>query len=188
MDDESEQPEELKTKVYLLRHFENYMRDRLFGEHAFCWDDLERTKGMDHVQKYFRMKHVIVFKLSHDVIQVRANKNNGAEKQNADTMCFLPAQFNFYDHTKLILSSRGLAVTYLDKHYKIWNRTLPSVMRNALADAKGGPSSGSNLDADEAERRKADARLFHKLKYAREVLQSIRAVSHAAASVSPVEI
>src|SRR5690606_27168325 len=30
----------------------------------------ERTRGMEWVQKYLRMKHVIVFKMSHDVLQV----------------------------------------------------------------------------------------------------------------------
>ncbi len=44
--------------------------DRLFGEYDYTWDDVERSRGMDWVQKYLRMKNVIVFKLSHDVLQV----------------------------------------------------------------------------------------------------------------------
>lgn len=44
--------------------------DRLYGEYDYTFDDVDRTKGMEWVQKYLRMKHVIVFKLSHDVLQV----------------------------------------------------------------------------------------------------------------------
>lgn len=65
-----EYPDELKSKVYLLKHFERYIMDRLYGEYDYTFDDVDRTKGMEWVQKYLRMKHVIVFKLSHDVLQV----------------------------------------------------------------------------------------------------------------------
>lgn len=66
----SEFPEDLKNKVYLLKHFERYIMDRLYGDYEYTFEDLDRTKGMDFVQKYLRMKHVIVFKMSHDVLQV----------------------------------------------------------------------------------------------------------------------
>lgn len=59
--------------MYLLKHFERYIMDRLYGEYDYTFDDVDRTKGMDFVQKYLRMKHVIVFKMSHDVLQVRAS-------------------------------------------------------------------------------------------------------------------
>ena len=64
-------PEELKSKVYLLKHFERYIMDRLYGEYNYTFEDVGREKGMEWVQKYLRMKHVIVFKLSHDVLQVK---------------------------------------------------------------------------------------------------------------------
>jgi hypothetical protein len=64
-------PEELKSKVYLLKHFERYIMDRLYGEYEYTFEDVGRTKDMEWVQKYLRMKHVIVFKLSHNVLQVR---------------------------------------------------------------------------------------------------------------------
>jgi len=63
-------PEDLKSKVYLLKHFEKYIMDRLYGEYEYTFEDTGREKGMEWVQKYLRMKHVIVFKLSHDVLQV----------------------------------------------------------------------------------------------------------------------
>ena len=65
----SDFPEDLKNKVYLLKHFERYIMDRLYGDYEYTFEDLDRTRGMDFVQKYLRMKHVIVFKMSHDVLQ-----------------------------------------------------------------------------------------------------------------------
>lgn len=66
----AEYPEELKRKVYLLKHFEQYIMGRLYGAYEWTFDDFERTKGMEFVQKYLRMKAVIIFKMSHDVLQV----------------------------------------------------------------------------------------------------------------------
>ncbi|EIW78238.1 Pkinase-domain-containing protein [Coniophora puteana RWD-64-598 SS2] len=139
----SEYPEDLKNKVYLLKHFERYIMDRLYGEYNYTFEDTERTRGMDFVQKYLRMKHVIVFKLSHDVLQ-----------------------FNFYDHSKLILSSAGHCITHIDKNYQMTRWTLAQVMAASLAP----PSE----DADEA---KFMQRLVDKLKYCKEVLVSIRNAS-----------
>ena len=65
-----EYPEELQSKVYLLKHFERYIMDRLYGEYGYTFEDLVKTKGMHFVQNYLRMKNVIVFKMSHDAIQV----------------------------------------------------------------------------------------------------------------------
>lgn len=43
--------------------------DRLYGEYPYTYEDLDRKKGMDWVVKYLRMKHVIVFLMSHGAIQ-----------------------------------------------------------------------------------------------------------------------
>ena len=67
----SEYPEDLKSKVYLLKHFEKYMLTKLYGEYDYTFVDRDRTHGMDFVQKYFRTKHVMLFQLSHEVLQVR---------------------------------------------------------------------------------------------------------------------
>ncbi|KAI0641308.1 Pkinase-domain-containing protein [Trametes meyenii] len=136
-------PEELKSKVYLLKHFEKYIMDRLYGEYDWTFEDLDRAKGMEFVQKYLRMKHVIVFKLSHDVLQ-----------------------FNFYDHTKVILSSQGLLVTHIDKNYVMTRHSLAEVMAQALRPPPADP--------DQA---KFQQRLVDKLKYCKEVLISIRTAS-----------
>jgi cell cycle serine/threonine-protein kinase CDC5/MSD2 len=76
-------PEELKSKVYLLEHFESYIVSKLYGDYECTFLDLQRTKCMHFVQIYLRMKHVIVFKLSHDVLQ----------------------HFNFYDHSKTLMTT-----------------------------------------------------------------------------------
>lgn len=66
-----------------------FMKDKLLKIEPWCFRDLERTERLDFVQRYLRMKHVIVFKLK-EVLQ-----------------------FNFYDHAKVILSNGGQTVTYL---------------------------------------------------------------------------
>jgi cell cycle serine/threonine-protein kinase CDC5/MSD2 len=64
-------PEELKSKVYLLKHFEGYIMGTSYGDYEYTFLNLQRTKCMHFVQKHFRMKHVIVFKSSHGFLQVR---------------------------------------------------------------------------------------------------------------------
>ncbi|KAI9429133.1 kinase-like domain-containing protein [Lactarius indigo] len=141
-------PEELKSKVYLLKHFEGYIMGKLYGDYEYTFTDLQRTKCMHFVQKYLRMKHVIVFKLSHDVLQ-----------------------FNFYDHSKIILSAQGLAIAHIDKNYVLTRWTLSQVMAQALVP----PSS-------DAEQAKFAQRLLDKLRYCKEVLLSIRNASASASS------
>ena len=159
-------PEDLKSKVYLLKHFERYIMDRLYGEYEYTYEDVGRAKGMEWVQKYLRMKHVIVFKMSHDVLQVRCLSlfvRNGIP-----LTAWLP-QFNFYDHSKVILSSHGLLVTHIDKNYKMTRWTLSEVMALALR----APGS-MDVEPDQG---KFNARLVDKLKYCKEVLVSIRTAS-----------
>ncbi|KAJ6539139.1 kinase-like domain-containing protein [Mycena capillaripes] len=135
-------PSSLKSKVYLLKHFERYIMDRLYGEYPYTYEDMERKKGMDWVVKYLRMKHVIVFLMSHGAIQ-----------------------FNFYDHSKIILSSHGLLVTHIDKSYCMTKWTLRQIVKLALSGQQG-------MDRDQA---KLIAKLMEKLKYCKEVLTSIQA-------------
>ena len=70
-----EYPRELNNKVYLLKHFESYMLDRLLGDHSYTYEDRTLTRGMVFVTRYLRMKHVIVFRLSNDVLQVGQNSS-----------------------------------------------------------------------------------------------------------------
>lgn len=63
-------PKDLHNKVYLLKHFESYMSDRLYGDQEYTFKDTALTNGMVFVQRYLRMKHVILFRLSNDILQV----------------------------------------------------------------------------------------------------------------------
>ncbi|KAF6764483.1 other/PLK protein kinase [Ephemerocybe angulata] len=139
-----EYPEELKSKVYLLKHFEKYIMERLYGEYEYTYVGREREKGMEWVQKYLRMKHVIVFKMSHDVLQ-----------------------FNFYDHSKLILSSHGLSITHIDKAYQKTHHKLVDVLAYSLNTPAGATP----------EEVRFMGKLVDKLKYCKEVLGSIRSAS-----------
>ncbi|ORY31914.1 kinase-like domain-containing protein [Naematelia encephala] len=131
-------PRELNNKVYLLRHFESYMLDRLFGDQPYTFEDEGLTKGMVFVTRYLRMKHVILFRLSNDVLQ-----------------------FNFYDHTKLILSEDGYVVSIIDKHYALHTWSLQVLLR-PLSD-----------DVPSKERRRIEG-VIHKVQYAKDVLTKIR--------------
>ncbi|KAI9433702.1 hypothetical protein H4582DRAFT_2101360 [Lactarius indigo] len=79
--------------------------------------------------------------------------------------------FNFYDHSKIILSAQGLAIAHIDKNYVLTRWTLSQVMAQALVP----PSS-------DAEQAKFAQRLLDKLRYCKEVLLSIRNASASASS------
>jgi hypothetical protein len=76
-------------------------------------------------------------------------------------------QFNFYDHSKLILSSQGQLVTHIDKHYRMTRWKLRDIMSFAL-------NPPSNADQEQL---KFNQRLVDKLKYCKEVLASIKNAS-----------
>ncbi|KAH9008351.1 kinase-like domain-containing protein [Lactarius pseudohatsudake] len=99
-------PEELKNKVYPLKRFE-----------GTSW--------------YLRMKHVIVFKLSHDVLQVRATN--------------VTIQFNFYDHSKIILSAQDLAIAHIDKNYALVSPSSdPEYCKEVLLSIRSASASASS--------------------------------------------
>jgi cell cycle serine/threonine-protein kinase CDC5/MSD2 len=77
-------------------------------------------------------------------------------------------QFNFYDHSKVILSSQGLVVTHIDKNYNLTRWTLSEIMAQSLKGALPDP-----------EQAKFHQKLVDKLKYCKEVLISIRNASAA---------
>lgn len=63
---------ELDRKVYLLRYFHDYMTKQLERTVDWTFRDTARTVGMDFLVKYYRLNTAIVFRLSNDVLQVRA--------------------------------------------------------------------------------------------------------------------
>jgi len=85
------------------------------------------------------------------------------EVDNANLSC---VQFNFYDHSKVILSSQGLLVTHIDKNYTMTRWTLSQIMELSLLPPVSDPEQAKN-----------NQRLVDKLKYCKEVLLSIRNAS-----------
>lgn len=128
--EENALPKELESKMMILRHFEDYMLERLYGSRTYTFVDEQRRKGMTFVQRYYRMKNVIVFKLSNDVVQ-----------------------FNFYDHTKMILSLGGCLISYIDKDYALSRWTLDEIFQQ---------------DDDKEDKKRMEGILV-KLKYCRDV-------------------
>jgi hypothetical protein len=104
-------PDELKSKVYLLKHFEGYIMGKLYGDYEYTFLDLQRTKGMQFVQKYLRMKHVIVFKLSHDVLQVRPQLVGFLGRANMpSSSTFMTTRRSSYPH-RVSLSHTSTRIT-----------------------------------------------------------------------------
>ena len=63
-------------------------------------------------------------------------------------------KFNFYDHTKLILSQDGLVITIIDKHYALRTWSLEELMQPAADDMAS------------KDRRRLEV-VVHKVQYAR---------------------
>ena len=82
----------------------------------------------------------------------------------------LRAQFNFYDHSKVVLSAQGLVVTHIDKDHAMFCGKLSQIMAQSLLPTMTEP-----------EQAKLNQRLVDKLKYCKEVLVSIKNASAAQA-------
>ncbi|GAA5928413.1 hypothetical protein JCM10213_005729 [Rhodosporidiobolus nylandii] len=142
------QGSEIDRKAYLLRYFEDYMAKTLRRDVSWAWEDTQRTRNMDFLVKYYRMKNAIVFKLSNEVLQ-----------------------FNFYDHTKLIISSSGLLLTFISPSFTLTTYTLPSLFR--LAASLGFYSARAPRTPDEAEQLEQVRYWVEKVEYARDVLKQL---------------
>ncbi|GAA5838041.1 hypothetical protein JCM9279_004110 [Rhodotorula babjevae] len=150
-------PAALERKAYLLRYFEDYMAKTLRRDVEWTYDDVERTKNMEFLVKYYRMKSAIVFKMSNDVLQ-----------------------FNFYDHHKLILSHSGRLVTFISPSFALTTYSLPALFRLAVSAGNYSHSSHtssapeSSTAASERAARLADVRtLLGKVEYVRDVLKTL---------------
>ncbi|KZT62577.1 kinase-like protein [Calocera cornea HHB12733] len=136
----SDSSTDLSTKVTLLRAFKEYIYKELYRKQAYTYVDMDKQDGMDFVQKWLRANNVVMFKLSNDAIQ-----------------------FNYSDHTKIILSSLGKHVTYVDKNYNLHEYTLAQLMTTALAP----------LSSKTDEEVRNNERLLKRLRYCREVLNTM---------------
>jgi cell cycle serine/threonine-protein kinase CDC5/MSD2 len=84
-------------------------------------------------------------------------------------------QFNFYDHTKIILSSSGMMITHIDKNYALTRWPLSQVM--ALSFPTSASSSSSSASEKEHEEARFQQKLLDKLRYCKEVLGGIKTAS-----------
>lgn len=64
-------PAQLANKVCLLKKFDGYILSRLCGDYEYTYSDDKLLTGMVYIEKYLRTKHVILFKLTNGLLQVR---------------------------------------------------------------------------------------------------------------------
>ncbi|GAA5884164.1 hypothetical protein JCM16303_005950 [Sporobolomyces ruberrimus] len=140
-------PSELDRKAYLLRYFEDYMAKTLRRDVSWTFEDTERKKNMDFLVKYYRMKNAIVFKMSNDVLQ-----------------------FNFYDHTKLIITQMGQILTFIDPSFTLTTYSLPQLFSLATRLNHYSHSLSGTRGEEELERVRY---LLGKVEYCRDVLRTL---------------
>lgn len=97
-------PESLDNRVYLVNHFTDYLKSKLNAQHSFTFEDLTVRTGMVFATKYLRTRHVILFRLSNDLLQL-----------------------NFVDHTKLLISGDSRTISFIDKDYQLFTWTLAAL-------------------------------------------------------------
>jgi polo-like kinase 1 len=90
-----------------------------------------------HVDRWFRRKHATFFRLSNRIVQVRLLlfflPLNHLHLQFIISFFFLvllSEQVNFTDESKVILSSDGKMVTYVDKQGEVHVQTLEAIVLN----------------------------------------------------------
>ncbi|GAA5940026.1 CDC5/polo family serine/threonine-protein kinase [Sporobolomyces koalae] len=137
-------PPELDRKAYLLRYFEDYMAKTLRRDVPWTFEDTDRKKNMDFLVKYYRMKNAIVFKMSNDVLQ-----------------------FNFYDHTKLIITSMGQTLTFIDPSFTLTTYSITDLFELAI-DAGHYAS-----EIEDQERLDKVRYLLSKVEYCKDVLRTL---------------
>ena len=122
-------PESLQKKVTLLKHFKNYLIEHTAGSEDKKASDSGSSPAssagrssaaassplgfggnaadgpMVYVKKWMLTRHAIIFRLSNKTVQV-----------------------NFFDHTKIILSSEAKLVTYVNKQRQLSTYHLSTVL------------------------------------------------------------
>lgn len=170
-----EHPDNLERKVYLLEYFEDYMSKTLMRDVDWNFVDVERTRNMDFLVKYYRMKNAIVFKMSNEVLQVGINVLFSFSLISSLTFYhskFFP-QFNFYDHTKLLLTEGGTVITFIDKEFTIKTYSLLTLFHEASRLGYYRPTPDPNQDPRRKIRLEGIKFLIEKVHYCRDVLQSL---------------
>ena len=113
-------PIELERKTYLLEYFEDYMFTTLKRNVKWAYRDLNRTKHLDFVVKYYRMNNAIVFKMSNDLIQI-----------------------NFWDHQKLLLTDNARKITLIEPDLNLKTYYIGELFKEAYELGLFKPSTGN---------------------------------------------
>lgn len=157
-------PKDLDRKVYLMTYFEEYMSKTLERDVDWVFSDKEKAKNMVFLVKYQRMKNAIVFKLSNDVLQ-----------------------FNFFDHTKILLTEGATVVTFIGPDYKLKCYHLGKLLRRAeRLNLFGAEPQLTSKDPTKQKTIDSIVLLFSKLEYCREVLKGLCEKKRPSASGAPV--
>lgn len=158
-------PIELERKTYLLEYFEEYMFTTLKRNVKWAYRDLNRTKHLDFVVKYYRMNNAIVFKMSNDLIQI-----------------------NFWDHQKLLLTDNARKITLIEPDLNLKTYYIGELFKEAYElglfkpndrEDEDGEQRANNSDEDDDQdpdwiaQKKKIAFVLSKLEYARSVLKSL---------------
>eukprot|EP00026_Physarum_polycephalum_P003177 Phypoly_transcript_03187.p1 GENE.Phypoly_transcript_03187~~Phypoly_transcript_03187.p1 ORF type:complete len:717 (+),score=118.81 Phypoly_transcript_03187:138-2288(+) len=88
MDPPTPHPHQLNKKITLLKYFKNYLVEQSNKSEEL--PTLPPSSNLIYVKKWLRTKLAIIFRLSNKIVQV-----------------------NFFDHTKIILSSEATVITYI---------------------------------------------------------------------------
>eukprot|EP01137_Pigoraptor_chileana_P018178 Opistho-2@77262 len=110
----TEYPPDLAKKITLLKYFQSYMNEHLVkaGSADLHIDDQSSLVEMPcHVMKWLRTKHAIIFRLSKSIIQM-----------------------NFFDHTKVIVSTGSRTVTLIDKSRNASTYTLTDAASGSVPE------------------------------------------------------
>ena len=153
-------PKELHAKVKVMKYFESEIMERLYGaDGPLTFVDAATATGMTFLHKWYRCRDAIVFRLSNSTVQ-----------------------FNFYDHTKLLLTSRGQVVSVIEpveetggvQTIKSW--TLPEFVSIAH-DSRSAREAAGHAPRTRPLERKLVRRLVKKLRYARDILANTTTAS-----------
>lgn len=97
-------------------------------------------------------------------------------------------QFNFYDHTKLLITHHGSVLTFIDGDFKLNTYTLAGLFKAALEAGYYSSSSSSKIPSQSQKERLERIRFFiDKVEYCRDVLKTLSTRKAATAAAAAAQ-
>lgn len=93
-------------------------------------------------------------------------------------------KFNFYDHTKLLLTENGTTITFIDKEFNLKTYSLLTLFHEASRLDYYRASPNPNQDPRRKVRLEGMKFLIEKLEYCRDVLKSLSTRKTASGTVA----